>query len=199
MHLIVDKKKKKKLLHNALKLYKPAHYVYIIEKSLLIILLAFIVIYPLVCYLTDYHVMINTFTQKKSYLLVIDNVIWAACMLSIPFFIWVLRMNLQFAYIGGLSGEALSIEDGKLIYTFTYLFKSLLGSRNLLIVDLNKIDRLTYDEITHKIELEGMMVEVIFKPDSKIDEFDLEKMETNKVVLFDYFSPSLIEILREYV
>jgi hypothetical protein len=108
-------------------------------------------------------------------------------------------MNLQFAYIGGLSGEALSIEDGKLIYTFTYLFKSLLGSRNLLIVDLNKIDRLTYDEITHKIELEGMMVEVIFKPDSKIDEFDLENMATNKVVLFDYFSPSLIEILREYV
>ena len=171
-----------------------------IEKIVFIIVLVLTVFFPIYCINTGKYLSTITGTDEKSYFIVImfTAIIFTMGM-TLCLLIHVLKKRLAGAYSGGRTDERIEIIDNKLIYLFRIKFQTSIGQINIVVINLDEINRITYDKENRKIRIQGKMYEEIIEkyvPDFSIDENNMKKSE---VEIYDYFKPSLYEFLEKNV
>jgi hypothetical protein len=136
-------------------------------------------------------------TGEKSYFVVaMLTSIVAGMGLVLVLLISVVRKRIEDIFIGGRTDEIIEILDDKLFYTFRIKYQTPMDKRNFVIVDLNKIKNLSYDEKLFEISIEGMMVEKIVDVSSDVQNLKTSEMTNSKLKLWDYFTPSVYEFLK---
>lgn len=75
-----------------------------------------------------------------------------------------------------------------------------IGSRTdeALIIEGDSIENVKYDNETKEIRITGKMFAKWITDVVNIEEVDISNRENNEFVIYDYFSPSLIEELKKY-
>lgn len=123
------------------------------------------------------------------------------------FTMWILvvtlRKKLSLASIGSRTDEALiiegdSIENSCLYYSYRIKYESSYRDRGLYTIKLNEIENVKYDNETKEIRITGKMFAKWITDVVNIEEVDISNRENNEFVIYDYFSPSLIEELKKY-
>ena len=200
MNISVNSNLKKKVQIENRKQRKGIHYLWIFEKVSLVIVIAFIVIFPIYCMITGNIVSTNMRTGQKSYFLVAAfTSIIAGAGLTFVLFISVLRMRLEHVFIGGRIDEMIDIDDDKLFYVFRIKYQTPADKRNVVVIDLNRINNLNYNEKLHEISIDGMMIEKVIKASKDVHKINISKMADSKITINDYFTPSLYEILKSKI
>lgn len=197
MEIVVDNGLKKKVQVENRKNRRGIHNLWLFEKVLLAVFIAFIVIFPIYCWKTGYLVSTITRTGEKSYFIVamITSCIAGAGM-TLVLLVSVLRRRIESVIIGERVDETIEIIDDKLFYTFRIKYQTLLEQRNLVILDLSKIKSIQYDEKLSEINVEGVMVEKIVDRPIDVHKIEISEMTNSKLKLWDYFIPSLYELLK---
>lgn len=197
MNISVNSNLKKKVQIENRKQRKGIHYLWIFEKVSLVIVIACIVIFPIYCMITGSFISTNMRTGQNSYFLVaMFTSIIAGMGLTFVLFISVLRMRLEHVFIGGRIDEMIDIDDDKLFYVFRIKYQTPADKRNVVVIDLNRINNLSYDDKLFKISIDGMMVEKIVNTSSDVHKINISEMADSKITINDYFTPSLYEILK---
>lgn len=203
MEFKINEKLKKKMKKEGRKQKKGIYYLWIVEKVILYLSIASTILFPIYCRMTGTFVGINTRTGEKDYWGVsVLTAIMFGMILTAWLFIMVLSMRLEGVYIGGRVDEAIEFNDNLMFYNFRIQYESLSNQRNLVIIDLNSIKNISFDEKTRKIEIEGKMLEKMVQIDNPSfmnnAKFDLGE-NVSKVEIYDYFSPSLYDIIKNNI
>ena len=197
MNIVADKELKKKVQLENRKNRKGLYILWIVEKVLLVTFIAWIFVYPLYCILTGTLVSHVPGTGKTSYFLVsMMTSITVGMGLTLVLFLWVVRKRVENLVVGGRVDEAIEIFDDKLFYTFRIEYQTPMEQRNLVVLDLNKLKNISYDEKLFRISIEGMMVEKMIKTSTNVQKIKVSEMENSELKLWDYYTPSLYEFLQ---
>lgn len=197
MKIVVDNGLKKKVQVENRKNRSGIRNLWLFEKVLLAVVIAFIVIFPIYCRKTGYLISTITRTGEKSYFIVamLTSCIAGAGM-TLVLLVSVLRKRIESVIIGERVDETIEIIDDKLFYTFRIKYQTLVEQRNIIILDLSKIKSIQYDEKLSEINIEGMMVEKIVDRPIDVHKIKISEMTNSKLKLWDYFIPSLYELLK---
>lgn len=200
MILLVDPKLRKKVRRKHSKNKKSVHLLWIIEKTLWLTLIAFIILFPLYCINTGYLVSHYVRTGGTSYNAVFFKtgeiaIVW----LFIAFLVWFMRKRVELLSIGGRTDETLQILDDKLYHTFRIKYESPSDRKDSIVIDLNEIKSLTYDENLSEISIEGKMLEEAADAGKGSNIANSSSMTERKVKICDYYKPSLYETLKPYI
>lgn len=197
MNITVDNDLKKNVQVLNRKNRRGIQNLWIFEKMLLAVVIGFIVIFPVYCKVTGSFVSTNMRTGEKSYFLVamLASII-AGMGLVLVLLVWVVRKRMENIIIGERVDETIEIFDDKLFYTFRIQYQTLMDQRNLVILDLNGIKSIEYDEKLFEINVEGMMLEKIVDMSFDASRIEASEMTNSKLKLWDYFTPSLYELLK---
>lgn len=192
MKIAVDNDLKKKVQVENRKNRRGIYNLWFFEKVLLAVVIVFIVIFPIYCKKTGLFIYTNMRTGENSYFLVaMFTSIIAGMGMVLVLLVSVLRKCIENTFIGGRVDETIEIIGAKLFYTFR-----INDQRNLVILDLSKIKNIRYDEKLFEINVEGMMVEKIVDMSFDVHEIEESEMTNSKLKLWDYFTPSLYELLK---
>ena len=71
--------------------------------------------------------------------------------------------------------------------------------RNIVVIDLNRINNLGYDDKLFEISIDGMMVEKIVNTSTDVHKIKISKMVDSNIKINDYFTPSLYEVLKSKI
>ena len=75
----------------------------------------------------------------------------------------------------------------------------MLDERNFIVINLNGLENIEYDEKTKHLIIRGKMEENCIKVGNQITpQINVDKMESKKIDIYDYFEPSLIDALNTY-
>lgn len=119
--------------------------------------------------------------------------------LAAVLFIYVLRIRLEHTFIGGRIDEMIEIVDDKLFYVFRIKYQTPADKRNIVVIDLNRINNLSYDDKLFEISIDGMMVEKIVNTSTDVHKIKISKMVDSNIKINDYFTPSLYEVLKSKI
>lgn len=196
----VNESLKKKVQKENSKQSKGLYYLWIFEKIALSLNILYIIAFPIYCIVTGYLVSTNMRTGEKSYFLIcMDTSIVASMGLTFVLLVHVVRKRIEGVKIGERVDEAIEIIDEKLFYTFRIKYETLENKRILVILDLNTINNLHYDEKTYEITIGAMMLEKVIDVSTNIQELRDAEMTSRSITIFDYFSPSLYNLLKSKV
>ena len=197
MEIAVDNGLKKKVRVENRKNRRGIHNLWLFEKVLLAVVIVFIVLFPIYCKKTGLFISTNMRTGEKSYFLVaMLTSIYAGMGMTLVLLVSVLRKRIENVIIGERVDETIEITDDKLFYTFRIKYQTLIDQRNLVILDLSEIKSIRYDEKLFEINVEGMMVEKIVDISFDVHKIETSEMTNSKLKLWDYFTPSLYELLK---
>lgn len=200
MNIFVDGGLKKKIQIENRKHRRGIHNLWIFEKLILFIVIVLIVMFPIYCKITGSFISTNMRTGQKSYFLVaMFTSIIAGMGLVFVLLISVVRKRLEHTFIGGRVDEVIEILDDKLFYTFRIKYQTPADERNLVVVDLKRINNLSYDDKLFEICIDGMMVEKIINTSAAVHKIEISEMADSKITINDYFTPSLYEILKSKI
>ena len=200
MNISVNSNLKKKVQIENRKQRKGIWYVWLVEKISLTLCIIFTIAFPIYCIVTGNLVSTNMRTGELSYFLVaMSTNIFAGMGFTAVLLIYVLRKRLEHVFIGGRIDEEIDIIDDKLFYTFRIKYQTPADERNVVIIDLNRIDNLNYNEKLHEISIDGMMIEKVIKASKDAHKINISKMTDSKITINDYFTPSLFEILKSKI
>ena len=130
MKIVVDNGLKKKVQVENRKNRRGIHNLWLFEKVLLAVFIAFIVIFPIYCWKTGYLVSTITRTGEKSYFIVAMITSCIAGMgMTLVLLVSVLRKRIENVIIGERVDETIEIIDDKLFYTFR--IKTMIISKSL--------------------------------------------------------------------
>ena len=197
MSISVDNALKKKVRIENRRRRKGIHNLWIFEKGLLDVVLILIFAFPIYCVATGNFISTNTRTGEHSYFVVAFlTSIFGGMGLTLVLLVSVIRKRIENVAIGERVDETIEILGDKLFYSFRIKYQTLSNQRNLVILDLRKIKNVSYDEMMFKINVEGVMVEKIV--DMSFDGYQVEESEmtNSKLTMWDYFNPSLYELLK---
>lgn len=93
----------------------------------------------------------------------------------------------------------IEIVDDKLFYIFRIKYQTPADKRNIVVIDLNRINNLSYDDKLFEISIDGMMVEKIVNTSTDVHKIKISKMVDSNIKINDYFTPSLYEILKSKI
>ena len=163
----------------------------------LVSVIVFIVVFPVYCMLSGSFISTNMRTGDSSYFLVamITSII-AGMGLTFVLLISVLRKRIENLFIGGRIDETIELLYDKLFYTFRIKYQTPAAQRYLVVVDLNRIKNISYDEKLSEINVEGMMTEKIIDASLDVHEIEISEMAEGKVKFWDYYTSSLFELLK---
>ena len=196
MNILVDSGLKKKIQIENRKHRRGIYYLWLFEKISLVLVIAYAVLFPIYCVVTGYLVSTNMRTGKLSYFLVASETSICTSMgLAAVLFIYVLRIRLEHTFIGGRIDEMIEIVDDKLFYIFRIKYQTPADKRNIVVIDLNRINNLSYDDKLFEISIDGMMVEKIVEVSYDEHEIKTDEFVDSKIKIWDYFTPSLYELL----
>ena len=160
MNILVDSGLKKKIQIENRKHRRGIYYLWLFEKISFALVIAYIVLFPIYCIVTGNFVSTNMRTGELSYFLVsMLTSTFGAMGLAAVLFIYVLRMRLEHTFIGGRIDEMIEIVDDKLFYIFRIKYQTPADKRNIVVIDLNRIKKISYDDKLFEISIDGMMVE----------------------------------------
>lgn len=200
MNITVDNDLKKKVQIENRKQRKGIHNLWVFEKVLFALVVFFIVAFPIYCVVTGNFVSTYMRTGEHSYFIVASlTSIFGGMGLTLVLLVSVVRKRMENIFIGGRVDETIDIIDDKLFYTFRIKYQTLTDQRNLVILDLSKIKNIEYDEKLFEINVEGMMVEKIVDMSFDVHKIEASEMTNSKLKLWDYFTPSLYELLKSKV
>lgn len=200
MNISVNNNLKKKVQIENRKQRKGIHYLWIFEKLALILVIAYAILFPIYCKITGSFISTNMRTGQNSYFIVAMFTTAIAGMgLVFVLLISVLRKRLEHTFIGGRIDEMIGIDDDKLFYVFRIKYQTPADQRNVVVIDLNRINNLGYDDKLFKISIDGMMVEKIVNTSADVHEINISEMADSKITINDYFTPSLYEILKSKI
>ncbi len=200
MNILVDSGLKKKVQIENRKHRRGIYYLWLFEKISLVLVIAYAVLFPIYCIVTGNLVSTNMRTGELSYFLVASETsIYTSMGLAAVLFIYVLRIRLEHTFIGGRIDEMIEIVDDKLFYVFRIKYQTPADKRNIVVIDLTRINNLGYDDKLFEISIDGMMVEKIVKASTDVHKIKISKMVDSNIKINDYFTPSLYEVLRSKI
>lgn len=200
MNISVDDGLKKKIQIENRKHRRGTHNLWIFEKVLFVLVIVLVVMFPIYCKMNGLFVSINMRTGENSYFLVaMFTSIIAGMGLVLVLIVSVLRKRIENTLIGGRADEKIEILGDKLFYVFRIKYQTLADQRNLIVVDLNTIKNISYDKKLFEINVEGMMVEKIVDVSADVHKIKTSEMVDGIVKLWDYYTPSLYEILKSKI
>lgn len=200
MDIWVNSGLKKKIQIENRKHKRGIYYLWLFEKISLVSVLAYAVLFPIYCIITGYLVSTNMRTGKLSYFLVASETsIYTSMGLAAVLFIYVLRMRLEHTFIGGRIDEMIEIVDDKLFYVFRIKYQTPENKRNIVVIDLNRINNLSYNDKLFEINIDGMMIEKIVNTSTDVHKIKISDMVDSNIKINDYFTPSLYEVLKSKV
>ena len=186
-HVQIENRKNRRGIYN----------LWIFEKFSLVLVIILSIMFPIYCKLTGSFVSTDMRTGSESYFLVaMFTTLIAGMGLVFVLLVSVLRKCIENSLIGGRVDEVIEILDDKLFYTFRIKYQTYAEQRNLVVVDLKRIRNINYDKKLYKINVEGMMTEKIVDVSFDVHEVNVSEMTDCKVEFWDYFTPSLYEILK---
>ena len=198
MEFRIDDSKIRKIKSLLRKEKMPLFILWIIEKIALISGIIISVGYTIFSYSSNKYYDHNGYLTTRYNIVIRESIFVLACCL----FVWgVLRFTLtmvqNYAVIR-VSNEVVKIDRNILYYCFEP--RDISGFNNLIniiAIDLNTLSCISLNEKNRKLTIGGKMLGV--KVDM-INELKItsEKMCEKKVQLFDYFSPSLYDMLVRY-
>ena len=195
MNILVDSGLKKKIQIENRKNRRGIYYLWLFEKIFFALVIAYAILFPIYCIVTGNLVSTNMRTGKLSYFLVASETsIYTSMGLTAVLLIYVLRMRLEHTFIGGRIDEMIEIVDDKLFYAFRIKDK-----RNIVVIDLNRINNLSYDDKLFEISIDGMMVEKIVNTSTDVHRIKISEMMDSNIKINDYFTPSLYEVLKSKI
>ena len=199
LELKINKRLQKKCKKNYRKEKKWMQGLWLFEKILLYGYLAYLLLNPIYCILTGKYVSMNG-SGEKSYGTVFEmTLIFASMGLTAALLVSVLRKKLEGVFLGGRDGETFEIKDNLLFYIFHIAFETPADMRNVVVIDLSRIQELSFNESTGKITIKGQMVEKTVSISSNLNRIAKEDMTNSIIQICDYFSPSLYSKLKEIV
>jgi hypothetical protein len=95
--------------------------------------------------------------------------------------------------------EWIEIDGNRLYYTFKAKNAIDFTLRQVIIIDLTRLNKVEYDEKLHVVTIDGMMLQKEIKITCDIHSIGDEEMEESDLNIFDYFNPSLYESIKGYV
>ena len=200
MSISVDSGLKKKIQIENRKHRRGIYYLWLFEKISFALVIAYIVLFPIYCVATGEFVSTNMRTGELSYFLVASFTSCIVAMgLAAVLFIYVLRIRLEHTFIGGRIDEMIEIVDDKLFYIFRIKYQTPADKRNIVVIDLNRINNLGYDDKLFEISIDGMMVEKIVNTSTDVHRIKISEMVDSNIKINDYFTPSLYEILKSKI
>lgn len=87
-------------------------------------------------------------------------------------------------------------QDNQLIFN---KYQTPADKRNIVVIDLNRINNLSYDDKLFEISIDGMMVEKIVNTSTDIHKINITEMVDSNIKINDYFTPSLYEVLKSKI
>lgn len=197
MNITVDNDLKKRVRVENRRNRRGIHNLWIFEKTLLAVVLFLIFLFPIYCKASGTFVSTNIRTGENSYFLVaMFTSIIAGMGLVLVLLVSVVRKRVENIIIGERVDETIEILDDKLFYIFRIKYQTLMAQRNLVILDLNQIKNISYDEKLFEINVEGMMLEKVVDASFDVHKIETSEMTNSKLKLWDYFTPSLYELLK---
>lgn len=203
MEFVIKKKDKENVEKLVASKKTSVRIIRIIEKIVLIIALVFglgFIIYNIV----HPEAYFNKLKGEKEYSLILSiGIIRMLGCLTAWFLIVTLRKVISAVGTGDRVDETLSIqgdslEEKCLFYTYRIIHQSLPTEMGLVAIFLNEIENIRYNSELKKITIQGRMFDTWLNNVEVLDEVDISKREEGKFIIFDYFSPSLIEELKKY-
>lgn len=200
MNISVDEGLKKKVKIKNRKNRRGIYNLWIFEKVSLFLVIILSVMFPVYCMITGSYISTNMRTGENSYFLVaMLTSIFSGMGLVFVLLVSVLRKRIEDTLIGGRVDEKIEILEDNLYYTFRIEYQTLINQRNLVIFDLSKIKNISYDEKSFEIIIEGMMAEKIVGISYDIHKMGTSEMVDSKIKIWDYFTPSLYEVLKSKI
>lgn len=200
MNISVDEGLKKKVKIKNRKNRRGIYNLWIFEKVSLFLVIIFSVMFPVYCMITGSYISTNMRTGENSYFLVaMLTSVFSGMGLVFVLLVSVLRKRIEDTLIGGRVDEKIEILEDNLYYTFRIEYQTLINQRNLVIFDLKKIRNISYDEKSSEIIVEGMMAEKIVGMSYDIHKMGTSEMVDSKIKIWDYFTPSLYEVLKSKI
>lgn len=95
--------------------------------------------------------------------------------------------------------SAVQYDEYKLYYIFRIKYQTPADKRNIVVIDLNRINNLSYDDKLFEISIDGMMVEKIVNTSTDIHKINITEMVDSNIKINDYFTPSLYEVLKSKI
>ncbi len=140
---------------------------------------------------------------KEYFLIFMNGTLIISVFLTTWFLIKVFRRVFSLATIGNKIREALSIqgdsmEEKCLLYTYGIRHQSLPTDMGLVAIMLNEIENIRYNSELKKLTIQGRMCDTWLNNVEDLDDVDISKREESEFIIYDYFSPSLIEELKKY-
>ena len=200
MNILVNSRLKRKIQIENRKQRRGIYYLRLFEKISFALIIAYIVLFPIYCTVTGYLVSTNMRTGELSYFLVAsETTIYGAMGLATVLFIYVLRIRLEHVFIGGRVDEKIEIADDKLVYAFRIKYQTPENERNIVVIDLSRINKLSYNEKLSEISIDGMMIERTVKASTNVQRINISNMVNSNIKINDYFTPSLYEVLKSKI
>ena len=200
MNILVDSGLKKKIQIENRKHRRGIYYLWLFEKISLVLVIAYAVFFPIYCVVTGYFCFNKYENRQKSYFAVS---MFTTCIvgmgLTAVLLIYVLRMRLEHTFIGGRIDEMIEIVDDKLFYVFRIKYQTPADKRNIVVIDLNRIKKISYDDKLFEISIDGMMVEKIVNTSTDVHKINITEMVDSNIKINDYFTPSLYEVLKSKI
>ena len=66
-------------------------------------------------------------------------------------------------------------------------------------IDLNRINKLSYNDKLSEISIDGMMIEKTVKASTNVQRINTSNMVDSSIKINDYFTPSLYEVLKSKI
>lgn len=200
MNILINSRLKRKIQIENRKQRRGIYYLWLFEKISFVLVIAYIVLFPIYCIATGNFVSTNMRTGELSYFLVsMLTSTFGAMGLAAVLFIYVLRVRLEHVFIGGRVDEKIEIADNKLVYVFRIKYQTPEDKRNIVIIDLGRVSKLSYNEKLSEISIDGMMIERTVKASTNVQRINISNMVNSNIKINDYFTPSLYEVLKSKI
>ena len=198
MQFSVSEKIKKDIKKNMKFNRKSVKITYIVE----IIMLLFSTVGPLLYFTINalnpnaYLVTYRGENVKDYEVLILLTSLWMGMGLTAWIFIKTLRNKLENLQVSERIQETVEIIDSKLFYTFRIKYQSYADERNVIVIDMNSLKKVDFEEGSRKLTISGQMVEECINIDKECEEISFSNTELRNLVIYDYFEPSLAEYVR---
>lgn len=196
---LIDKKLKKKIQLKNRKEKKGIYLLWLFEQISFLIVIAFSILFPIYCVQSGYLVSTNMRTGELSYFLVsMETSVITGMGLTFVLLISVLRKRIESSSIGDRVDETFEIFSNKLFYSFRIKYQTPEHKRIIVLVDLNNINKLNYNNENFELIINGNMFEDTIDISNmntslKVNAFDMENMELK---IYDYFKPSVFDYIK---
>ena len=86
-----------------------------------------------------------------------------------------------------------------MVYAFRIKYQTPENERNIVVIDLSRISKLSYKDKLSEISIDGMMIEKVVKASTNVHRINTSNMVDSNIKINDYFTPSLYEVLKSKI